>query len=231
MRCPKKRRGVLFLLQFTSPLFVPTGAFPRSHCQEPGLRCLCCPCEYLPLLESYTWDHQSTGIPYLPKFSYLSCRATDVLPSFSFKGGFDGIAGSSRVPAVSCFGVCLSCIDPPPRGHALSWQPTTLAWDSCPLEHDSNGHYSLQHSWWNWSRPFGPASQLGFFLCPICSRFLPSTGVEPSEHIVLETPAQYLFLESPTWGGCYVFQSRHEITAKWSTWQIQVKGEESLEAH
>ena len=133
MRCPKKRRGALFLLQPASPLCAPAGA---SQVPLPGAR-LTTP--VLPLLlPSSSWirDLWSTGIPYLHKCSYLSCWSTDTPPSISHRGGFSGRnVSSSGAPGVSCSGVCFSCGDSPPQGHSLSWQPTTLGRDRCLPEH------------------------------------------------------------------------------------------------
>lgn len=55
MRCPRKRRGALFLIQPASPLCAPAGA---SQVPLPGLPRLCCPCYCLPLLESEIFGPQ-----------------------------------------------------------------------------------------------------------------------------------------------------------------------------
>ena len=134
VRCPRKRRGVLFLLQPASPL---------CSCRSlsgPTARSLAYHACAAPLPPSSSWirDLWSTGIPYLHKCSYLSCWSADTLPSISRKRGFGGRnVSSSDAPDVSCSGVCFSCGDSPPQGHSLSWQPTTLGRDRCLPEHDA----------------------------------------------------------------------------------------------
>lgn len=109
-----------------------------------------------PLTSSFSWvrDNQSAGIPYTPKFTYLSCRPTDVLPCFPFKRGLDGkSAGRSPPPALSYFeaSAAKTLLT---RVTLFANSPQTPGWEKCPLEHESDRQCSLQHSRPACLRPF-----------------------------------------------------------------------------